>query len=50
MLAGIVKFHLSSPDTQSIGDNIFVDNVMLGATLVEQAYKIYVERKFFKKP
>ena len=48
LLAGTVKFHLKQfriPVAQSIGDNIYVDNVVLGATSVVQAYKIYVESK-----
>ena len=53
MLAGTVKFHLKqfrTPVAQPIGDNIYVDNVMLGATSVEQTYKIYVEsNEIFQK-
>ena len=48
LLAGTVKFHLKqfgTPVSKAIGDNIYVDNVMLGATSVEQAYRIYVESK-----
>ena len=48
LLAGTVKFHLKqfgTPVSKAIGENIYVDNVMLGATSVEQAYRIYVESK-----
>ena len=41
-------FHLKqfgTPVSKAIGENIYVDNVMLGATSVEQAHKIYVESK-----
>ena len=31
--------------SHSISENIYVDNVILGATSVEQAYEIYVESK-----
>ena len=48
LLAGTVKFHLKqfgTPVAKVISENIYVDNVMLGATSVEQAYGMYVESK-----
>jgi len=48
LLAATVKFHLKqfgTPVVKFISENIYVDNVMLGATSVEQAYEIYVESK-----
>ena len=48
LLARTVKFHLKqfgTPVLKATGENIYVDNVMLGATSVEQAHEIYVESK-----
>ena len=48
LLAGTIKFHLKQfggAVAQLINNNIYVDNVMLGANSVEQAHKIYFESK-----
>ena len=48
LLAATIKFHLKqlgTPVAKFISENIYVDNVMLGATSVKQAYEIYVESK-----
>ena len=48
LLAGTIKFHLKqfgTPVSEAIGENIYVDNVMLGATSVKQVHEIYVESK-----
>ena len=53
LLAGTVKFHLKqfgTPVSKAIGEYIYVENVMLGATSVEQPHEIYVESKeIFRK-
>ena len=48
LLSGTIKFHLKqfkSPIAQLISNNIYVDNVMLGASSVKQAHKMYLESK-----
>ena len=54
LLAGTIKFHLKQFGglvAQLINDNIYVNNVMLGANSVEQAHKIYLESKrILQKP
>ena len=53
LLAGTIKYHLQKINTtvsSKICDNIYVDNVLLGAESVEGAYEIYLESKdIFKK-
>ena len=53
MLGGTIKFHLKevgTPVALTISDNIYVDNVSLGANSVKEAHKIYLESKdIFKK-
>jgi len=52
-LGGTIKFHLrkvGTPIALTISDNIYVDNVSLGANFVKEAHKIYLEPKdIFKK-
>jgi len=48
LLGGTIKFHLrevGTPVALNINDNIYVDNVSLGASLVKEAHKIYLESK-----
>ena len=48
LLAGTIKVHLKQfggSVAQLINDNIYVNNVMLGANSVEQAHKIHLESK-----
>ena len=53
LLGGTIKFHLrkvGTPLALDISNNIYVDNVSLGATSVDEAYKIYLESKeIFRK-
>ena len=53
LLAGTIKYHLKQIGTSvalKISDNIYVDNVLLGANSVQNAYEIYLESKnIFKK-
>ena len=53
LLGGTIKFHLrkiGTPIALDISNNIYVDNVSLGANSVEEAYKIYLESKeIFRK-
>ena len=53
LLGGTIKFHLKevgTPVALTISDNIYVDNVSLGANSVKEAHKIYLESKdIFKK-
>ena len=48
LLGGTVKYHLKkigTPVALQISENIYVDNVLLGAGNVEEAYGIYLESK-----
>ena len=48
LLSATIKFHLNQSETSLasyIGQNIYVDNVMLGATSVKEACDNYVESK-----
>ena len=48
MLAGTIKYHLRKINTtvaSKICDNTYVDNVLLGAKSVQDAYEIYLESK-----
>ena len=48
LLGGTIKFHLrkiGTPIALDISNNIYVDNVSLGANSVEEVYKIYLESK-----
>ena len=48
LLAGTIKYHLRQIDTSvasKISDNIYVDNAMLGANSVQDAYEMYLESK-----
>ena len=51
--AGTIKYHLKQIGTSvalKISDNIYVDNVLLGANSVQNTYEIYLESKdIFKK-
>ena len=53
LLAGTIKYHLKSIGTSvasQISDNIYVDNVVLGADFVQDAYEMYLESKdIFKR-
>ena len=53
LLGGTIKFHLrkvGTPLALDISNNIYVDNVSLGANSVDEAYKIYLESKeIFRK-
>ena len=53
LLGGTIKFHLrktGTPVALEINNNIYVDNVSLGANSVDEAYKIYLESKeIFRK-
>ena len=53
LLAGTIKYHLRQIYTSvasKISDNIYVDNVMLGANSVQDAYEMYLESKdIFKR-
>ena len=53
LLAGTIKYHLRKINTtvaSKICDNIYIDNVLLGAESVQGAYEIYLESKdIFKK-
>ena len=53
LLAGTIKYHLKQIGTSvalKISDNIYVDNVLLGANSVQNAYEIYLESKdIFKR-
>ena len=53
LLAGTIKYHLrkiNTPVASKICDNIYVDNVLLGAESVQGAYEIYLESKdIFKR-
>ena len=47
-MGGTVKYHLKkigTPVALQISENIYVDNVLLGAGNVEEAYRIYMESK-----
>ena len=48
LLAGTIKYHLKKIGTSivsQISGNIYVDNVMLGADSVQDAYEMYLESK-----
>ena len=48
LLSATIKFHLNQYGTSLasyIRENIYVDNIMLGATSVKEAFEIYVESK-----
>ena len=48
LLVGTIKYHLQQIGTSvalKISDNIYVDNVLLGANSVQNAYEIYLESK-----
>ena len=48
LLAGTIKYHLRQIGTSvasKISDNIYVDNVLLGANSVQDAYEMYLESK-----
>ena len=50
LLGGTIKFHLrkiGTPVALEINDNIYIDNVSLGANSVEEAHKIYLKSKDF---
>jgi len=53
LLEGTLKFHLQcegTPVSKKISDNLYVDNVSIGAESVEESYQIYKEaRNIFKK-
>ena len=53
LLGGTIKFYLrkiGTPIALDINNHIYVDNVSLGANLVQDAYKIYLESKqIFRK-
>ena len=53
LLGGTIKFHLrkvGTPLALDISNNIYVDNVSLGANSVDEAYKIYLDqRRFLEK-
>ena len=46
LLVGTIQYHLQQIGTSvalKISDNIYVDNVLLGANSVQNAYEIYLE-------
>ncbi|XP_065891574.1 uncharacterized protein [Dysidea avara] len=48
LLGGTIKYHLKkigTPVASQISENIYVDNVLLGAGTVKEAHKIYFESK-----
>ena len=48
LLEGTLRFHLkglNSPIANAVSDNIYVDNVCVGATTVEEALSLYKEAK-----
>ena len=53
LLAGTIKYHLKKIGTSvasQISDYIYVDNVLLGADSVQDAYEMYLESKdIFKR-